>query len=58
MYDLAIKNKKNPLKIDKEFMKFLPKSIFSNLSDHKFFEDFIDADLEMEIDRAVKFQIL
>lgn len=49
---------KNVTLLDEAFFELLPKSALMNMSDLKMFENFMKSDIEIEVIRAVKFNVL
>ena len=57
-FDLAKQLKTEPARFGQGYMKDLPPSTLNNLDDNQLFEHFLWELLDIEVDRAVKYQVL
>ena len=59
LFDMAkfLKIQKTTLDVD-DYFEDLPYSAIDNVQDHQLFENFVENELEIEVIRAIKFQVL
>ena len=58
LYQYAASSHTVAIKLDEDYSADIPARVLRNEADFKMFEDFTECDMELEMIRAVKFQIL